>query len=226
MTIAEKQAHLTGVFPFFRDLPQPLCDEICARAMDATYEGGVTVCGLAGRCVGVLLVVRGRARVFIRSAEGREITLCRIAAGDVFVMPRAGLFGTGEVDMTLESEVPMTALVLDPAALAILCERSLAAENFFLKTAIGWYGAALRSARSMLLDGLDARLASFLLGEVARHGGDTVYLTQDEIARHIGSAREAVSRMLKQFAAAGLITVLHGGVKLRDAAALGALLKN
>ena len=173
--------------------------------------------------MGVLLVVRGRARAFIRSAEGREITLCRIAAGEVFVMPRAGLFGTGEIDMTVEAEGPMMAEVLDPATVAWLTEGAPTVENFFLRTMVGWYGAALRATRATVLEGLDARLAAFLLSEVARHGGDTVYLTQDEIARHIGSARAAVSRMLKQFSASGLITVLRGGVKLRDREALRAL---
>ena len=147
----------------------------------------------------------------------------RIAAGEVFVMPRAGLFGTGELDMTLEAEVPTVCEVLDPATVAWLGEGAPTVENFFLKTMVGWYGAALRAARAMLLDGLDARLAAFLLSEVDRHGGDTVYLTQDEIARHIGSAREAVSRVLKRFSSAGYVTVLRGGVKLRNTRALRAI---
>lgn len=226
MTNTERHALFLGCFPFYRDLSAGAQAELCERAVSASIEGGVAVCGLRGRCVGVLVVTRGRARAFIRSAEGREITLCRLSAGDIFVMPRSGLFGTGEVDMTLEAEVPMTAEVLDPATVSWLCEGAPLIENFFLKNAIAWYGTALRATRAMLLEGLDARLASFLLGEVARHGGDTVYLTQEEIAHHIGSAREAVSRMLKQFAAAGLITVLRGGVKLRDAQALRGLVIN
>lgn len=223
MTIEEREIFFSACLPFFRTLKGDVRAELCRRAVSTRYEGGVAVCGLAGRCVGVLMVVRGRARAFIRSAEGREITLCRIAAGEVFVMPRAGLFGTGEIDMTLEAEGPTVAEVLDPATVAWLTEGAPTIENFFLKTMVNWYGAALRATRATVLEGLDARLASFLLSEVARHGGDTVYLTQDEIARHIGSARAAVSRMLKQFSAAGLITVLRGGVKLREKEALRAL---
>ena len=47
--------------------------------------------------------------------------------------------------------------------------------------------------------------------------------THERIAKNIGSAREAVSRVLKRFSSAGYVTVLRGGVKLRDTRALRAI---
>lgn len=41
--------------------------------------------------------------------------------------------------------------------------------------------------------------------------------THDEIARHLGSAREAVSRMLKYFAREGLVRLSRGAVEIVDA---------
>ena len=55
-----------------------------------------------------------------------------------------------------------------------------------------------------------------MLDEVARSGSKTIYATHDEIARHLGSAREAVSRMLKYFAREGLGELARGSVELID----------
>ena len=41
-------------------------------------------------------------------------------------------------------------------------------------------------------------------------------MTHEEIARQINSAREVVARMLKRFAADGLVELRRGSVKLLD----------
>jgi CRP/FNR family transcriptional regulator len=64
--------------------------------------------------------------------------------------------------------------------------------------------------------GLDRRLAIFLLDEIDRTGEARINATHEEIARNIGSAREAVSRMLKTFADKGLVELFRGGVVVLD----------
>ena len=70
---------------------------------------------------------------------------------------------------------------------------------------------------------MDKRLAVFLLDEAARLGTDSIALTQEQIAKYIGSAREVISRMLKHFAADGLVEVTRKGVKILDKKRLRAL---
>ena len=64
---------------------------------------------------------------------------------------------------------------------------------------------------------MDKRLAIFLLDEVAKNQSDTVRLTHEQIAKYMGSAREVVTRMLKYFAAEGIVSVSRSdGIKLLD----------
>ena len=63
---------------------------------------------------------------------------------------------------------------------------------------------------------LDKRLAIFLYDEALRIGSDNIQLTQEQIAKYIGSAREAVSRMLKYFANEGIVEVSRKGVRILD----------
>ncbi|MFW5631438.1 MAG: Crp/Fnr family transcriptional regulator, partial [Acetivibrio ethanolgignens] len=68
----------------------------------------------------------------------------------------------------------------------------------------------------VLFMSFDKRLAIFLLEQSAIEGKDTFKMTQEMMARHLGSAREVVSRMLKYFADEGLVEVSRGSVTLLD----------
>ncbi len=70
--------------------------------------------------------------------------------------------------------------------------------------------------QQILFMSMDKRLAIFLTDEAARTGSDTVLMTQEQIARYIGSAREVVSRMLKYFSSEGIVEVSRKGVKILD----------
>jgi len=64
---------------------------------------------------------------------------------------------------------------------------------------------------------LDKRLAMFLLEESnLESGGDTVTLTHEQIAGHLGSAREVISRMLKYFSNEGILSVSRKGIVILD----------
>lgn len=69
----------------------------------------------------------------------------------------------------------------------------------------------------------DRRLAIFLTDEFAKNGGDTVKLSNEQIAKYMGSAREVVSRMMKYFKAEGIAERTHDGIKILDKSKLRAL---
>ena len=77
--------------------------------------------------------------------------------------------------------------------------------------------------QQILFMSMDRRLAIFLLDEAAKTGDNRIRLTHEQIARYMGSAREVVSRMLRYFAAEGLVVVGRGGVTLLDRARLRAM---
>ncbi len=59
--------------------------------------------------------------------------------------------------------------------------------------------------QQILFMSADRRLAIFLADELAKTGGEDVRLTQDQMAKYMGSAREVVSRLLKYFAQEGWV---------------------
>jgi len=56
----------------------------------------------------------------------------------------------------------------------------------------------------------------FSVDELAKSNHTTIYLTHDEIARYIGSAREVVTKVLKYFAREGVVSLGRGKIEVID----------
>jgi CRP/FNR family transcriptional regulator len=67
---------------------------------------------------------------------------------------------------------------------------------------------------------LDKRIAAFLLEESAIEDSDTLKLTHETIANHLGSPREVITRMLRYFQSEGIVRLSRGAVTITDTAAL------
>ena len=92
----------------------------------------------------------------------------------------------------------------------------MAVENYVLRTAADRFPDVMWAMEQLLFMKIDGRLAAFLLDESNKSGLDTLFFTHEQIAKHIGSAREVVSRMLKQFGREGLVSVSRGRITLLD----------
>jgi len=63
---------------------------------------------------------------------------------------------------------------------------------------------------------LDKRVAAFLLEESAIENSDTLKITHEAIANHLGSHREVITRTLKYFQNEGMVKLSRGTVELAD----------
>ena len=66
-----------------------------------------------------------------------------------------------------------------------------------------------------------SRLADAILEHRALEGSDEFLITHDALARDLGTAREVVTRLLKQFQIEGLVELSRGRIKVIDAKGLG-----
>ena len=69
---------------------------------------------------------------------------------------------------------------------------------------------------------MDRRLAEFLSKRFADSGGNdaVITITHEQIAAELGTAREVVSRVLKEFERSGTVELSRGKITLRDKAGL------
>ncbi len=214
---------LCACFPHFESLGEQEKQTLREATRAAVYRRGEVIHGHAGECTGAILIHRGRVRAYLLSAEGREVTLSRPEAGECCMLSALCARPALSFDIWLEAEVDTEVFVIDPATLNTLCEGSLALQNDLLAAVAARFSEVLNTLEGVLFKSPAARLASFLLQEAEKRGSLTLRLTQEQIARFVGSAREVISRTLREMSDKGLVEVGRGTVRLCDRAGLSLL---
>ena len=206
-------------FPFWSDLSSEDRALLCKNATKEHFERSRPVHDNTG-CSGLFLVTSGRLRVYILSEEGKEITLYRLEPGDVCMLAASCVIQSITFDVFIDAELPSDCYRISASAFGEVCERVPAVKIFGLETAVERFSAVMWVMQQLVFMNMDQRLAIFLADEISREGGDTVSLPHEQIARHLGTAREVVSRTLKHMAEDGLLTVSRGNIKIKNKQAL------
>ncbi len=171
--------------------------------------------GLA--CDAYPIVVSGRVRVQKTGANGREIALYRVGPGETCVITTACLMRDAVYDAEAIAETDVTAKVLPKAVFRELLATSESFREFVFRSFSTRLGQLLARIEEVAFERIDRRLAQRLLDAVDED--DAIAATHRELAVELGTAREVVSRKLKDFERNGWIELYRGGVRLvhRDA---------
>ena len=207
---------LRELVPFWAALKPDQRTFLSQRSRRMRFDAGAHVQGAGAGCAGVVFVRSGRLRASMLSDQGREVTLFHVQPGECCVLAASCILPMITFDIALDAAEDSDLLVIDSQAFGTVSQENIHAEAFTYRQATERFSDCMWVMQQVLFMGLDARLAIWLLDEVARGGSRTIYATHDEIARHLGSAREAVSRMLKYFAREGLVSLSRGSVEIID----------
>ena len=119
-----------------------------------------------------------------------------------------------EVSITAETDCEI--LQISSFAFAKISSENIYAECFSYKLAADRFSDVMWAMQELLFTSFDKRLAAFLLDESEKQHSNTVSMTHQQIAGHLGSAREVVSRMLKYFSTEGYISLSRGHITILD----------
>ncbi len=210
------------IFPFWDVCSEKDKDDICQNSRALSYPRGTQIHN-GEDCSGVILVRTGCLRVYMMSEQGKDITLYRLYPGDLCMLSASCVLQAITFDVFVDAEEDSECYVISGSAFSMVSERNAQIKIFALQTALSRFSDVMWVMQQILFMSMDKRLAIFLLDETARTGGDTVFLTHEQIAKYMGSAREVVSRMLKYFSGEGLVSLSRKGVKIIDKQRLRAL---
>ena len=210
------------VAPFF-----PFWQDLTAGQRDALQQAAqLQRCAAKSRinakesCVGLVAVVSGRVRVYTTSRQGREVTLFRLLAYDMCLFSASCLFRSASFEIMLEAQEDTEFLLIPAPVYDKLRRENLAAANYTAELLAQRVSDLMEIMEQWMNQSLAQRIGSFLLEEAELSAGGELALTHEEIAHHIGTAREVVSRQLKLLSAEGLVRVTRGKIILSDADAM------
>lgn len=203
-------------FPFWKELTAEQRYAVEESANLKTADRGAVLHRGRSDCVGLLLVTAGQLRVYSTSEEGREITLYRLFERDVCILSASCVLNSIQFDVTVEAEQESEILYIPADVYHALMKESAAVANYTNELMAGRFSEVMWLMDQVMNKRMDSRLSAFLLEESAVEGGDELEITHEMIARHLGSAREVITRMLKYLQKEGCVSLSRGKIILLD----------
>ena len=207
-------------FDLWKGLTAAQRDELIAHTRYSHYTKREFIHRGALAHSGTLHVISGSLRIYLVSEEGREFTLYILRDGDIGLMSSISHLNSVPCDIAIEAGKNTELFISDTTAV-----RSIFAENIDVRACAYEYTIArlsemLWKLQQMIFLSADRRLARFLLAESARTAGDEIRLTHEETAQYLGTAREVVSRLIREFSQEGLVETARGRIQILNRAAL------
>lgn len=174
-----------------------------------------------GECAGVQIIEKGRARIFITSPNGGDITLFRLMDGDVSILSAACMLNGMDVELDMEMETDCIIYTIPKKLYKKFYEENGAVKDYTMEMVSEKFSDIMWLFNQFVFSNVASRLAGVLLEHRAMEGQDVLPVTHEVLARDAGTAREVVSRLLKQFQADGMVRLTRGRVEIVDAGRLG-----
>ncbi len=209
-------------FSMYRQASPALQREMAARAKPLHIEEQVLLVREGSVCADFALVACGRLRVFKRAETGREITLYHVGDGETCLVNMLCVFADVPSPASAVAETACDVLTVPAQVFRDWVAQHDVVRDHVFSTMAARFTDLMTLVEEITFRKMDQRLADLLLKRFMSRGLPlrVVSTTHEEIAAELGSAREVVSRLLKEFERLGAIQTARGRIELCDAARL------
>ena len=205
-------------FPSLQGLDDPAGRAVLDSAKRVSVPPGTVLFQEGATCENYLLLLEGSVRVQKVAENGREIVLYRVESGQACVLTTACLFACEHYPAAGIAETDVEGILIPIACF----QAGLADSPIFRQFVFSAYAQRISDlillVEEVAFRRVDVRLAEFLLG----HADDSGRLsaTHQSLAMELGTAREVVSRQLKEFERRGWVQLHRGALDVVDGGGL------
>ncbi|HKX41223.1 MAG TPA: Crp/Fnr family transcriptional regulator [Burkholderiaceae bacterium] len=202
-------------YPVLRELPADTFDVLMASATFMAVPAGAMMFDENQPCMGFALLLSGRARVVKAAPNGRELHLYDVTPGEACILTSSCLLGksTYQARCTVLQQAEL--VVLPPATFRLLFSASESFREHVFSRYSERISDLLQLVAAVAFQKLDQRLAAWLAARPS-----PIRITHQSLADDLGSLREIISRLLKNFADQGWVRLGREQIEVLDAAAL------
>lgn len=208
-------------FPFWDSLTEEEQTEVILGTTKNVCKKKTKLHFGGGECAGVQIIEKGRARIFITSPNGGDITLFRLVDGDVSILSAACMLNGMDVELDMEMETDGIVYTIPKKLYKNLYDENGSVKDYTMEMISEKFSDIMWLFNQFVFSNVASRLAGALLEHRALEGSDILPVTHEVLARDAGTAREVVTRLLKQFQDDGMVRLTRGKVEILDAGRLG-----
>jgi len=194
-------------------------EAIAAASRSRVFRRGQVLFTSGDPGTALIVVISGRVKVVVRSADGGELTLTVVAAGGVLGEPGVADGGPRSADAEVVEDCRL--LFVPREVVQDLCGRAPSVALALARSLAASLRRLTEDTSDLVFLDLPRRVAKVLLSQP--RGADGVIgpkMTQEEFAHRVGGARQSVNAALRGFERRGWIQVRNQAVTVKQAAAL------
>ena len=208
------EAPAPSQFPFVAALAPGSRATLESSLRRISCKGGTHLVARGDEVAGAYLVEEGALRVYYTSEDGREGTLYWVEPGQSCILALNCTFSRLAYPAWVESDGPTRFAIVPGDVYRKLFASDPAVQRFTFEALSGRLFELMALIEETASQGLEARVAAFLLRRAK--GQERLVLTQEQLARHLTTSREVVSRVLRGLSALGLVSSGHGQIVILD----------
>lgn len=204
--------------PYFSGVDQAIRDEIMFLGRVVLLRKGTVVFHSYDDCERFFIVLKGSVRVSKYSETGHVITLYHITDGQGCKLTSACLLGGDQYTADAIAEIESCLFFMSKQQFLSMFTRSKPFRQLVFASINKGMSDFLSLIDQLAFGHMDSRLATLLLDASAY--SSTIKATHQELADELGTAREVVSRQLKEFEKHNWIVLHRGKLIVTDRDAL------
>ncbi|WP_448552650.1 Crp/Fnr family transcriptional regulator [Thalassotalea montiporae] len=197
--------------PIFDSLSSSSMSLVKEQASTFSVSAGTRLFETTNECQMMPIVTSGTIRVFSQSDTGREITLYRVSPEQLCILTISCLLSGDRYPASSIAETEVSGISVPKSLFLELMasEPSFSAQIFH--TFSYRITHLMQLVDAVAFKKLDKRLAYYLLEQ-----GPVITCSHQKIADELGSVREIISRLLKQFEDKGIVALSRKQIQLID----------
>jgi len=198
--------------PAIEEIKQQFLSHISVKQLPAGqfiyWEGDV--------CAQLAVVLSGTVRVYKIGENGREITLYRIEENDSCILTASCILSQMHFPALAVAEKDVRAALIPAPILREWIKKYDVWRVYIFELMSKRMTDVIATVEEIAFRRVDVRIAEFLIGLNQK----AITITHQEIAYELGTAREVVSRILKDFERAKIISLSRGSIIIHNKQAL------
>jgi CRP/FNR family transcriptional regulator len=206
---------LLAQYPMLGELPLSIQKDLLASATLMQIPAGTIVFDEQQVCQGFPMLLSGTIRVLKASQNGRELQLYRVVPGESCILTSSCLLGKARYQARGIAEQDLEMVFLPSTLFYSLMASHDAFRLYIFNLFAERLTDLMQLVSAVAFQKLDQRLAALLIGKTA-----PIHITHQALADELGSVREMISRLLKNFSEQGWIKLGREQIEIIDPAAL------
>jgi CRP/FNR family transcriptional regulator len=215
MTKSEAFEHI----PFFSTSSDKLKNELETISLFKVIPKGTFISLEGDRCNFISFVASGRARVYKLGESGREITLYRLETGESCILTASCILSQRTFPAIAVAETDIEAILVPSEIFRSWIKVHNEISDYVFNLLSDRLGAVIEMIEEIAFKNMDKRIAEFLINKKSHK--NEVKLTHQEIAGELGTSREVVSRILKDFEHEQMVALSRGTIFIKNLDGLG-----